>query len=232
VSARYRFIAYSRRYHWPNPPPGNSSEYSVAVHAKDLAGFIRAIHGGAVHLVSTSYGSQVALVVALEHPELVRSLTLSEPGLGNLLPDTPEAKAQASEFGRSFAPVREAIKAGNSLLAVQLMVDAALGAAGSAASLSEREREVMAANAATIAPQMTSTSRVTISCTQLSTIKAPALVIGGDASPGYMKLTNDAMARCLPSGTMNVVVPKSRHLSHSMNPAFYNEILLTFLAKH
>ena len=44
----------------------------------------------------------------------------------------------------------------------------------------------------------------------------------GDASPRFMKWTNDAMAKCLPPGAIQAVVPNSRHLSHSMNPRFYN----------
>jgi pimeloyl-ACP methyl ester carboxylesterase len=40
---------------------------------------------GPVHLAAHSYGGPLAIVVALEHPDLVRSLTLAEPAIGALL---------------------------------------------------------------------------------------------------------------------------------------------------
>src|SRR5919202_2923647 len=34
---RYRAVAYSRRYHWPNAQPGDGVTYAVAQHVADLA---------------------------------------------------------------------------------------------------------------------------------------------------------------------------------------------------
>lgn len=73
VSSRYRFVAYSRRYHWPSTWAGDGKDYSQPVHVDDLVGFLKAIGAGPVHLVGSSYGAQVALAAALRQPELVRT---------------------------------------------------------------------------------------------------------------------------------------------------------------
>lgn len=44
---RYRAVAYSRRYNYPNTNPERSG-YSAVVDAEDLAAFIRALHLGGV----------------------------------------------------------------------------------------------------------------------------------------------------------------------------------------
>src|SRR5262245_12953842 len=54
----HRVIAYSRRYAYPNKQVINdSADYSVSIHAKDLAEFIRSLNLGPVHLVGHSYGA-------------------------------------------------------------------------------------------------------------------------------------------------------------------------------
>ncbi|HEX9117868.1 MAG TPA: alpha/beta hydrolase, partial [Anaerolineae bacterium] len=74
---RFHVVSYSRRYHYPNAPAGDRRDYSAALHAEDLAGLIRALDlGPRVHLVTSSYGGYVSLVMAARHPELVRSMVL------------------------------------------------------------------------------------------------------------------------------------------------------------
>lgn len=54
--------------------------------------------GEGAHLVGHSYGAVMALVIAAERPEAVRSLTLSEPGCWEIAADHPEV-ARMMEFG-------------------------------------------------------------------------------------------------------------------------------------
>ena len=70
-SKQYRAIAYSRRYHYPNAGPGDSSDYSVSLHAEDLASLIKGLKLQRPHIVGSSYGAYVALVLATKNPELV-----------------------------------------------------------------------------------------------------------------------------------------------------------------
>src|SRR5688572_5510230 len=74
--ARYRFVAYSHRFHggssWPE-----DTEYSAQAHVSDLFGILRRLEAGPVHLIG--FSTAIALRVVLQEPELVRSLTIIEP---------------------------------------------------------------------------------------------------------------------------------------------------------
>ncbi|TMI98620.1 MAG: alpha/beta fold hydrolase, partial [Bacillati bacterium ANGP1] len=72
----YRVIAYSRRFHPPNAARRDGQTYSLSLHADDLIGLIETLGLERVHLVGSSYGAYVALLVTLRRPELVRSLVL------------------------------------------------------------------------------------------------------------------------------------------------------------
>jgi non-heme chloroperoxidase len=97
LAARFRVIAYSRRYNYPNdnPPVG---DHSAAVEAADLAGLLDVLDIGPVHLVGHSYGAYTALLVALEHPERVQSLVLAEPPVLPWLPRIPGGEGVMESF--------------------------------------------------------------------------------------------------------------------------------------
>ena len=44
LSKGYRLISYSRRYHYPNEWPKDATDFSVTIHARDLAAFIKALN--------------------------------------------------------------------------------------------------------------------------------------------------------------------------------------------
>src|SRR5881397_1633840 len=64
-ASRFRVIAYSRRFHPPNAARRDEQPYSVSLHADDLIGLIEALGLERVHLVGSSYGAYVALLVTL-----------------------------------------------------------------------------------------------------------------------------------------------------------------------
>ena len=122
IAKRYRVIALDQRYFGVAPWSDNGTQYSRATHVADLAAFIRHLKVGPVHLVGQSYGADIALRVAVEQPELVRSLFLNEPPLPSILTNPDEQKVVSDE-GKGFAPVVAAAKAGNVAEATRLMVD-------------------------------------------------------------------------------------------------------------
>jgi pimeloyl-ACP methyl ester carboxylesterase len=59
------------------------SPYSIADMATDMAGLIEGLELGPVHLVGASMGGFIAQTLALNHPELVRTLTLIMTSTGS-----------------------------------------------------------------------------------------------------------------------------------------------------
>lgn len=53
-----------------------SDGYTIDEHARDMAGLLRHLDTGPAHLVGSSTGGAIAQVMALDHPDVVRSITL------------------------------------------------------------------------------------------------------------------------------------------------------------
>jgi pimeloyl-ACP methyl ester carboxylesterase len=81
-AARYRFVAYSRRFHgigrWPE-----EGDYATGAHVADLVAIIRRLEAGPIHLVG--FSTALALRVTLREPSLIRRLTIIEPNVARCL---------------------------------------------------------------------------------------------------------------------------------------------------
>ena len=103
-STRYRAIAYSRRYNFPNHNPARPG-YSALTDAKDLAALIGTLHLSKVYVIGHSYGALAALILATEHPELLRAAVLAEPPVISLLRQLPDEQAVKGEA--MFADIQQ-----------------------------------------------------------------------------------------------------------------------------
>ncbi len=91
LSQRYRVIAYSQRYDYPNPLLTDGSQLSATGGAADLAAFVESLGLSPVHLVGHSRGANLALLLARDRPAMVRSLVLAEGGFPEITALSPEA---------------------------------------------------------------------------------------------------------------------------------------------
>jgi pimeloyl-ACP methyl ester carboxylesterase len=80
LSQHFRCISVSLSHYWPATEACIQGEFGWQTHVAELAEFIAAIDLGPVNLVGHSRGGCVAFHVAREHPRLVKTLTLADPG--------------------------------------------------------------------------------------------------------------------------------------------------------
>jgi non-heme chloroperoxidase len=123
LSQYYRVIAYSRRYHWPNVPPGPDADASLEKQVDDLAGIITALGFGPLHIIGHSYGGAVALHLTLRRPDLVRTLVLAEPAVAGVLSNTAENDSALKEAQTIRAKMKEIFASGNAELIVKTYAD-------------------------------------------------------------------------------------------------------------
>lgn len=72
LKKRYRVLAWDMRGQGQSEHP--DAEYSMALHADDLAALMDALNIPAAHMVGTSYGGSVSLIMGLRHPARTRSV--------------------------------------------------------------------------------------------------------------------------------------------------------------
>jgi non-heme chloroperoxidase len=233
-AARNRVVAYSRRFHPPNPQPTGDSMYSAAQHAADLAGLITQLHLTDARIVGLSYGAYTALLHALRHPDQVRALVLAEPPLLPLLKTVPGGDSLAEAWERQvLAPSQQAFRRGDDEQGLRLFLGGLRGASFFADLSAERQAQLRTYTRVLKLQMLTPMELYfpTVSCADLRQVRTPILLVGGDHSPSMFGRILDELVRCLPN-TERVVIAGAGHNMQIDNPLAFNEQALAFLRKH
>ena len=229
---RQRVIAVSLRHHYPNPSTGNLADYRPRTHAADVAALIRTLALEPVHLVGHSYGGFVALFLAHDHPDLVRSLVLVEPARLVGLITNPQDKAEAQPILAATGPmVKEVIaqlEAGNCQGAIRTFIDYAMGPGGYARS-PDAVRGYFLDNVHTLKANLTSVEPFT--CEDAGTLGCPTLLMVGEASRRIFPLMLNGLQPCLRT-VERVTIPRASHLVHLDNPLDFTCAVLEFVGRH
>lgn len=228
----YRTISYSRRYHYPNKCSGDETDYSARLHAQDLSAFISALGLESAYIVGNSYGAYTAMFHAIDHPEQVRALVLSEPPVLPLLDRNEQGASLRKEFlEKIWIPAGEALHRGETEKGVKIFVDGVV-TEGAFDSFPQEVQQLILNNACEFKAETSSSNFWTqFTCEDAARIKTPTLLLTGERSLKMLKLVVEELDHCLPNNEL-VTVPSSSHETASENPEAYNEIVLNFLAKH
>lgn len=231
----FRVISYSRRFHPPNRPVADGAGYALERHADDLIRLIEGLRLERVHLVGSSYGASTALLVALQRPELVRSLVLGEPPLLPWLSRSPAGDSLRREFQTLvLVPTRAAFARGDSVGALRRFIDGVNGTPGRFATLPAAARNELLRSAFEMRLEMRADPDAympALSCRDVGGIMSPVLLVTGAESPRLFHVITDELERCLAT-EVRVRVPGAGHAIHAANPAFYNSVVLGFLTTH
>lgn len=231
-SRQYRAIAYSRRYHYPHAESVDSPDYSVNVHAGDLASIIKGVGLQKSHIVGSSYGAYVALVLATMHPELVRSLAIGEPPILPWLEGIEGGSALMADFVMNvWDPLIIAFRRGNMEEGVRIFTNGVLGE-GVFDKMPTEARAAAMENAQELKDETLSPGHFSsFSCEDAKKIRVPTLLLTGELSPPIFRLIIKKLQRCIPDAEC-LVIPKTSHAMYSGNPEVFNASVLSFLSRH
>jgi pimeloyl-ACP methyl ester carboxylesterase len=95
------------------PWPDDGSKYSQQTAADDIAAFIRGLNAGPVDLVGWSYSGPIVMLVVLQHPELVRSLAVHEPGALSYVTAPAKLKIASEDRAAALGPAIAAARVGD-----------------------------------------------------------------------------------------------------------------------
>jgi pimeloyl-ACP methyl ester carboxylesterase len=227
LGKQYRVFAYSRRYHWPNLPPGKDADASVERQTEDLAAIIKAKGLAPAHIIGHSFGGAVAVNLTLLHPELVRTLVLAEPAVSSVLTGAPENESVAKEAQAIRAKVNEAFASGDPERIVRTY--AAHVAPGEFEKASAEVREMLIANAPAFRLDYTS-GRPPFTCDDAQRLGRPVLVLSGSRSPAGLQRIAEAVARCI-KGAKFITIPQATHWMQHDHAQDFNDAVLAFLSQ-
>ena len=230
----HRAIAYSRRYAYPNNQTSNdSADYTPAIHAKDLAEFIRSLNIGPVHLVGHSYGAYTALLTTMEHPELVKTVMLGEAPVIPLLQNVPGGDTIMSNFiSASISPAAEAFRSGNNEKGVSVFIGGVTGDTGFYSKMPAEARNMVMSNVLELRGiSLSKNVFPPVSCDDLKKIKTPVLIMTGEKTLRLFSAINEELNKCLPNKE-TIILPNATHGLEMENPVDFNKIVLAFIDKH
>jgi len=223
----HRTIGVSLRHCYPEPWRGDG-EFSLDQHALDLTTFIREVASEPVHLVGHSRGGTVSLYATRLAPELIRTLTFVEGGLGMeaFAPEEPALRDVHRQVVQALA-ARVASGDVDGGLAPYLDV---ISGPGSWDSMPGSLKQSFRDNVRTVVAAARYT-RSPFSCADALALDVPVLLVGGDTSPPQFGAILDRLQPCLRHAE-RVVVANASHGMSRTNPAEFNSVVLEFLAKH
>lgn len=240
----YRVIAYSRRYHWPNTPIAAGVDYSMTQQVDDLEALLLSLKAAPAHLVGHSYGGFLCLLLAMRHPELVRSLVLAEPPVVTLfvnnvptpaqilklLATRPRTAAAILKFGATgVAPASKAFKRGDMEAGVKAFGDAVFGKGGYDRFPESRKAQVRD-NLANIKAELLGSGFVALPEDAVRRVQAPTLLLTGSRSVGLFSRLTDRLEELLPQAR-RLAIPGASHAMHEDNAPAFNVAVGAFLAK-
>ena len=240
LSQRYRAISYSRRYNFPNVASVPSGSHSALVEADDLASLIKALGAHPAHVVGHSYGAYTALILAMKHPELVRSLVLAEPPLLRWLPKRPGGQHLYADFmNNMWDPTGREFRLGHPEQALRITIDwfgrngyLIEGKPAKFDALPAEVRGLIMENS--LEWQALTTSSDAFPMLDRAAVKAitvPILLMSGQNTMQINKQIDTELKKLLPKAE-TVVIRGATHEMWAEQPDVCRARVATFLAKH
>jgi pimeloyl-ACP methyl ester carboxylesterase len=223
-ASRYRFVAYSRRFHGSGVLH-TEDDNSVEAHAADLVEIMRRLDAGPVHLVG--FSTTIALRATLREPGLVRSLTIIEPNVPWLLEGDPEGQEVLAWWRAGNERVR-AEAAGDATRAAKLWFELVNnGGPGTFDNQTEDLQRMWLENFGAARPAAPPPDPLT--CEQLGVISVPTLAIEAEYGTPYSRLVVERLSRCVPNSHL-AIIPRATHFMSYQDPRAFNEVVLDFIA--
>lgn len=220
LARRHRVLAYDMRGQGQSDHP--ASDYSLDLHAEDLVALMDALGIAKAHMVGTSYGGELNLVMGIRHPERCRSLVIiasvshSDPLLAAMI----ERWRLAAKLGDGPAFFR--------LIYADVYSEAFLASRPDLIPMAEQRYALLDLPAAV--RLIESFQRFDVSA-DLGRIAVPTCIVSAELDLLKPPRYGEVLHRGIPGAEFHLI-PGAGHVVVLEKAAEVNTLILGFLAKH
>ncbi|MGA9840617.1 MAG: alpha/beta hydrolase [Thermoplasmata archaeon] len=219
-------VVYDRRGYGASPV--GPRVHSVRDDAADLAALLESLNVYPAHVIAHSYGGAVALRLATERPEMVRSLALHEPPFLGLLVADPATVAEGDELTAGVRELQRLVRAGESERAAQRLTEVFSTETGAWQRLSPEVQRSFVGAADLWAAEFDDPEALLPEVTSVRDLMIPVLLTVGTRSPRFLHRITQDLAHLLRNSQV-VEIPGVGHVPHLSQPHQYVGLLVTFL---
>jgi pimeloyl-ACP methyl ester carboxylesterase len=204
LAESFRVVVYDRRGHSRSERPDTPG--SVDEDGDDLAALLEALDLAPAHVVTNSYGGDIALRLATRRPEVFRSLSCHEPPLWSLLEDDPQSREILQQGARSLQAVGQRIARGDHEGAArQFVEEVAFGPGAWERELPPELRAIFVNNAPTYLDELEDPSQLWADEAALSQLELPVRLTQGSESPPTFPAVIDRLVELIPRVSREII---------------------------
>lgn len=210
-----------------------AEQFNTSIHAEELIQFCRAFtskNNKKITIVAWSYSCHVALLAALQAPELFEALYLYDCIVPNYGLENDEEKSRefSQDLNKMMTPVIKAIRSQDTNHIIETFTSACSNRTDyySQNSLIQTIKKI---NSHTVSRLITQKEPTKISPKQLQTLSVPCGIYWGEFSRPIFKLASEALFQHLPDNIRiknSGVIPKADHLLPEEAPNLFIQRIL------
>jgi pimeloyl-ACP methyl ester carboxylesterase len=223
LAESFRVLVYDRRGHSRSERP--DAPGSVDEDGDDLAALLEGLDLAPAHVVTSSYGGNIALRLATRRPELFRSLCCHEPPLWSLL-EADRGSQELRQLGaRSLDAVGRRIADGDHEGAARQFVDqVAFGPGAWENELPPELRPIFVHNAPTFLDELEDPKQLHIDEDALSHLELSVRLTQGAESPPIFGAVIDRLIELIPNAGRETI-DGAGHAPQQTHPERYVEVV-------
>jgi pimeloyl-ACP methyl ester carboxylesterase len=221
-------LVYDRRGHGESTGPVRT--HPVRDDAEDLAHLLEALDLFPVHLIAHSYGGAVALRLAVDRPEMVRSLLLHEPPFFALLEDDPATAPEAVRLYASTRSMQSLARAGQPAAAAREIADTLSAEEGAWNGLQPEVQRNLLRYLDRWTEEMDDAEATRPDRAALAELLVPVLLTTGERSPPFLHRVVGLLADRLRNATLRTL-PGVGHVPHRTDPDQFIALVQGFLVE-
>jgi pimeloyl-ACP methyl ester carboxylesterase len=219
LAESFHVLSYDRRGHSRSERPDTAG--SVDEDGDDLASLLETLELAPAHVVTNSYGGNIALRLAARRPDLFRSLSCHEPPLWNLIENDPESQEMLQQGANSLEAVGRRISQGDHEGAArQFVEEVAFGPGAWDNELPPEVRAIFINNAPTFLDELQDPNQLRIDEELLTSVELPVRLTEGSQSPPPFRRVIERLTQLIPGATRETI-DGAAHLPHLTTPDLY-----------